>query len=329
MASNVQQTHAFVSHRVFEHIDEYISAMPGWDTEIAQLESGRFESRRLLISTQTCRYIFLRHNLRTMVKAYNPGPDMQFFIPLPNQALPHFIKYREERPVISYIPAGTGIDAITPPKFEGVSLSLRLDRYHQWMVERYTPQKGYPPHTQTSTFQATTEQMSELQRLLRDIEDKFHPTKAVDQPLATWLEQKTEREIAPILLQIIVYNHDRVVSTRPDRLQSAVRILLQNIDSPPSIRELAAQLDTSERNLQYLFKSHLGISPKQFIRLYRLNVARQRLWDSPYKRGLIADIANQLGYWHMGYFAQDFKRLFNVNPSDVLAIDHPNSVRED
>jgi AraC-like DNA-binding protein len=35
----------------------------------------------------------------------------------------------------------------------------------------------------------------------------------------------------------------------------------------------------------------------------------------------VADIANQLGYWHMGGFAQDFKRLFKVSPTELLRLD--------
>ena len=74
---------------------------------------------------------------------------------------------------------------------------------------------------------------------------------------------------------------------------------------------------TSERTLEYAFKSHYGVSPSHYLKLCRLNSARAALRASA-PRTEIGRIANRFGFWHMGHFARAYQQLFGELPSQTL-----------
>ena len=52
-----------------------------------------------------------------------------------------------------------------------------------------------------------------------------------------------------------------------------------------------------------------GISTKAYLHALRLNAVRLTLLDSNDSQ-LIADAANNQGFWHMGQFTADYKKMF-------------------
>ncbi len=81
--------------------------------------------------------------------------------------------------------------------------------------------------------------------------------------------------------------------------------------------DLCAAAGVSQRTLEYAFKDCSGLSPKAYLRTVRLIRTRAALRNS--EPGLlVADAANQWGFWHMGQFARDYRDLFGVRPKDDL-----------
>ncbi len=84
----------------------------------------------------------------------------------------------------------------------------------------------------------------------------------------------------------------------------------------PTMPELCRAAGVSLRTLEYAFREHVGMTPVQYLKVYRLNQVRQML-----RRGqtrTVADAANAWGFWHMGKFAGDYRGLYGVNPSADL-----------
>ncbi|MCJ8273010.1 MAG: helix-turn-helix domain-containing protein, partial [Psychrosphaera sp.] len=70
--------------------------------------------------------------------------------------------------------------------------------------------------------------------------------------------------------------------------------------------EFAALLAMSERQLQRKMKSLINISPKEYIRVYRLNQAKKLL-----KQGMqVNRVADECGFSSHSYFASCFKAKF-------------------
>lgn len=311
-------------HKRFDTIDEYIEALAGWETEISQLDAGSFECHQTVVGNDSCRYIFIQHDLRVLVRAYNPGPAIQFYVPLCDEQLLNFLHVSTPRPSVACVPAGHQVSLITPSDFDGVLFLVDPDHFCRAGSDCFTGTDFDLNTPGNFLFPAGPDNLKTLRSAIQDIKLAFWSWKRGEISFDNFnhtVQHNSDHQVIPELQAILTDTCAESPPPKPKLLLSSLQILLDNIDSPPTIRELATTLGTSERNLQYLYKTYIGLSPKQLIRLHRLNVARRRLWQSPYQRGLVADIANQLGFWHMGYFAQDFKRLFHKNPSEVLSID--------
>jgi AraC-like DNA-binding protein len=75
--------------------------------------------------------------------------------------------------------------------------------------------------------------------------------------------------------------------------------------------EVAARAGVSARTLQRLFLYHVGISPKHFARIARLQAALRHVRGG----APLADVALSCGYYDQAHMALDFRRLAAVSPS--------------
>ena len=98
----------------------------------------------------------------------------------------------------------------------------------------------------------------------------------------------------------------------------AVAYIEKHAGDPLTVRGLVRSTGVSERTLEYVFRERLGLSPKAYIRTYRLNRVRRDLIKSSQFAVKIADIANSWGFWHMGQFAKDYRKFFGELPSETL-----------
>ena len=56
------------------------------------------------------------------------------------------------------------------------------------------------------------------------------------------------------------------------------------------------------------------------MKYYRLNAVRSALKRMDSAQVMVADIANEKGFWHMGQFAKDYRQMFGELPSDTLGV---------
>ncbi len=97
-------------------------------------------------------------------------------------------------------------------------------------------------------------------------------------------------------------------------LRHAVSYIDNQLDEPITIRGVCEEVGVGWTTLVSAFSEHFGVTPKAYLRAVRLNRARRDLLGAA-PEALIADAANRQGFWHMGQFAADYKRLFGELPS--------------
>lgn len=136
--------------------------------------------------------------------------------------------------------------------------------------------------------------------------------------MAYWHEH--ERELLRDILFVLA---DQKIS-RINRNSSRASKILDTIDdyfmAQPyedlTIQSLCRITGVKERTLQHNFKIQLGMTPKQYLQAIRLNRVRKELLNNHKPNGLnISQIAHKYGFWHMGQFASDYRRLFLELPS--------------
>jgi AraC family ethanolamine operon transcriptional activator len=113
-------------------------------------------------------------------------------------------------------------------------------------------------------------------------------------------------------------NDLRTISMRKAVVDRACEWMLQTSDDQAlSMLEICKRVGVSRRKLNYCFQEILGMSPMKYQRITRLNRTQQALKQAQTGESVF-DIASRWGFWHMGQFSQDYKRLFGELPSTTL-----------
>lgn len=95
--------------------------------------------------------------------------------------------------------------------------------------------------------------------------------------------------------------------------------IVAHIHQPLTLKELYTALGVSRRTLFYSFETVFGMTPMEYIKLQRLQGARQSLQAADQaKTTRVAPIAHRWGFWHSGHFAQEYKAMFGESPSETL-----------
>ncbi|MDJ0591028.1 MAG: AraC family transcriptional regulator [Pleurocapsa sp. MO_226.B13] len=101
-----------------------------------------------------------------------------------------------------------------------------------------------------------------------------------------------------------------------DRIYQARDILLTRLENPPSIAELIQQVGVGDRTLRRGFRELFGTTVIGYLTSQRMKQAEQLLREGKLS---ISEVANIVGYSHLGHFSAAFKREFGITPSQCLA----------
>ena len=96
------------------------------------------------------------------------------------------------------------------------------------------------------------------------------------------------------------------------------QFMWENVDEPLTLHQICKHMHCRMRSLIYSFKDSFGIGPITYLKILRLNAAHRKLRDA---RGSVRifDIAASLGFWHMGHFSADYKRMFGMTATETVA----------
>ncbi|NJN32308.1 MAG: helix-turn-helix transcriptional regulator [Synechococcales cyanobacterium RM1_1_8] len=111
----------------------------------------------------------------------------------------------------------------------------------------------------------------------------------------------------------------QIDTLKPDtvaQLHQASAIVRSRLENPPSQTELAREIGMCERSLRRGFKQLFGMTIVAYLTQQRLQQAEQTLREGDCT---VTEVANQVGYAHLGHFAAAFKKHFGITPSQCMA----------
>ncbi|MEB3336211.1 MAG: AraC family transcriptional regulator [Leptolyngbyaceae bacterium] len=131
-----------------------------------------------------------------------------------------------------------------------------------------------------------------------------------------YLESKVWELMALLIAQELELNQQTplVPILKPDdvdRIHHARDILLQHLDNPPSLMELARQVGLNDCTLKRGFRQVFGQTAFGYLHNYRLEQARQLLEERQLN---VSEIAQTIGFASRSYFAAAFRKKFGVTP---------------
>ncbi|MEM9541987.1 MAG: AraC family transcriptional regulator [Cyanobacteria bacterium P01_E01_bin.42] len=96
-----------------------------------------------------------------------------------------------------------------------------------------------------------------------------------------------------------------------DCIHNAKDILIENIDFPPSLLELAKKAGTNDYKLKIGFRQVFGTTVFGYLRNQRMERARQLLVE---KQMNVSEVAQSVGYNSLSRFSKAFKHYFGITP---------------
>lgn len=99
-----------------------------------------------------------------------------------------------------------------------------------------------------------------------------------------------------------------------EKMHLARAILIKNIETPLSLKDLAHQIGTNEFNLKKYFKEVFGTTVFGYLHEYRMEQSREQLCREGSK---ITEVAQRMGYKHATHFTAAFKKYYGYLPNKI------------
>lgn len=103
------------------------------------------------------------------------------------------------------------------------------------------------------------------------------------------------------------------------RLRRAIEFMHANAHLPITVTEIAEATGISSRSLQTSFRTHLDLTPLDYLRRIRLDRVREELRAGHVDDVTVAEVARRWGFAHLGRFAAHYAERFGELPRHTLA----------
>ncbi|MDD4699574.1 MAG: AraC family transcriptional regulator [Oscillospiraceae bacterium] len=108
-------------------------------------------------------------------------------------------------------------------------------------------------------------------------------------------------------------NNKYIYSSVSEKINDVIDYIQDNFDKPLSTASIADMFSYEESYFCRKFKSQIGLSPVEYIRILRLQKAKKLLKTS---NQTVNEIATACGYESASYFIRCFRKHYDVSPTE-------------
>lgn len=309
---------SLVSSRMqFSDIDEY-SEQRGWNLDYRQLSSTNSVISVELIASPNVIIRHLHFPFAIHQRGQTPAGYTCFGLPFSSTRLKWSSRDCEDVVLVDFNHPG-GYDAVSEGGFRGIAIAVSdktLSRNAELMdLQEITTVDSGEALLRTGS----ADKLDELRQYLKLLCSRNISTLSLQEKYGVLNE--LENEVPFQLLTSLADRQEPLNDTplwaRQKGLRLAINYIEDNAHENPRMPDICAASNLSWRSLDRAFKEYFGIGPKRYLLQLRLIRVRQQLKKVP-PNAKISDIANVWGFWHMGDFAQKYRRLFGELPAEQL-----------
>jgi AraC family ethanolamine operon transcriptional activator len=114
---------------------------------------------------------------------------------------------------------------------------------------------------------------------------------------------------------------------RYDLFARAAQLMRDPSAHPEHLTDICGTLEVGEETLRRAFQEFLGLPPMQYRRLQRMHRCRDQLIACDPQKENVKTVAYGNGFYSMGRFAVEYKRIFGESPSQTLRQSARSSVQ--
>tara|TARA_B100001996_G_scaffold19330_1_gene15765 strand:- start:330 stop:1205 length:876 start_codon:yes stop_codon:yes gene_type:complete len=207
------------------------------------------------------------------------------------------------------------VNVIMAPETKFISILISIEKFHSLFSETFDSipflskeniDKKYYKETKLSPFIITilTQMFNEK---ISDNVRKLYIKGKVFELLSLYFNVSKEMDIeqCPFLAD------DKNVI----KIKKVKEIIVARMAEPPSLKELAEEVEISLKNLKEGFKQVYGNTVFGFLIDYKMNIASHMLSSKNYN---VNEVAHHLGYSTASHFITAFKNKFGTTPKKYL-----------
>jgi len=309
----------FLLHRHFNDFDDYCVSARNWDLDYRQIESGSFSGELLMAGNGTALIARAKLGRKMIQKGATPQGMITIGILADPRISLYWRSINISGDVLFVFPENGELDSISHEDFDVFAISVTEEKLNQSCNALELPDIRTLINNEEA-FLCNPYKLAQLRAWLSST--GHYLTSLASLGLSAAYMQHVEQELSDKLIRIFADRHQPVrrksIRKRDIAILTAKDYIAGSDVGTLTVTELCKVADVSERTLEYAFRERYGLTPKNYLLSYRLNSVRRQLRMADPKNNQVTEIARQHGFWHMGAFGADYKKLFAELPSKTL-----------
>lgn len=308
-------------HRSFRDLDELPEIVRGWDLDFRPLEPARCGSELLQIAAGGVQLTRFQAGARLDQQGGAPPGTRTFAVLESGVTGVRWCGHELKAHTVAALASGGGFVATSAPDFLVYTVSVLEETLAEIAHMLGLPEPEDVFGRAEQVFVCPPPTLAAARHRMRRISE--HLRRDPESASQRGLRHELGFELPARILEAVAAGRKatpKLVARKSDEvLENALALIRHSPSEPLTVRDLSRAVGASERTLRYAFTERYGVPPKGYLKAVRLHGVRRALRSADPRKARVADTANRWGFWHMGDFAADYRRLFGELPSKTLA----------
>ena len=299
-------------------IDQFTEVVNQWDLHFRQIERGQIDCGLVQIVSPDFNFIRMKLN-RVVDQQGGSAPGSHTFLSITDPS--GWVEWCGQKVLensVIYHGPDCNFETLTNQNWCAYITSISEARLQQVAVELGYPEVFTLLTDSVPITPADGSRVQSLRQLQQLYLDTIGDCALSSTPLTRYrqsLEQRVCEEIILIIMDAQLSQASTSFRARSVALNNAIGYIRGNARDAVSVADVAQASGVSSRTLDRAFKEGLGLSPKHYIKEFRLEGVHKELTGGD-ESVSVTDIANEWGFWHMGDFAGDYHDKYDELPSE-------------
>ncbi len=279
-----------------------------------QIGRGRAVVRAALATTARMQIVSVARSPGVRIQGASTAATSLLAIPIEGSAL-HLQGVPWAPGTLGYAPPALEYEILSAAPHRMLAVAVDPERLDAVALERW----GAPMPKTCSGPCFRTKDPAAVRRVARTwtrwlVAGMRHPWMLQDPAAA---ERMEEEVLGAYLDAVVPEPWQRAVTPRPELARRAEAYIRRSLRDPTRIDDICSAVTASTRALHNAFKQVYGIPPKSYQKALRLAEVRRELREGR-KETSVSTTAVKWGFYQLGYFAMDYRRMFGERPSETL-----------